>query len=627
MATVLIPLANGFEDIEAVTIIDVLRRGGVEVVTASIHETPDVRSAHGIPMKADALFSSVSDGDFDAITGKRDNSDLPPDVRERVEPKAKPEDVVLDEENSFAFASGELDSTYIENLDSFAVDEEEAEEVTSLIDSALLQQQIEELETELQNVRDINELERSKNRKGDVILRKIKIPNCRYLNDVYYVRDKFEFRYEYDFFLHYFDHRYFHKKKFYDMNDTTRVVAKYVMQLVGKSKYRHTDFNKVADSIAGFMPDYPVVEYLDSVITDLNLEYLATGEIKIKYKNRRQGKILSKILPTKINPEGGGSLGNIKFYTSNKRRVIEELDASQYDSLLIQPDSLQMQEKHLADSLNEILSKKLEQDSLQRVQDSLSLLTDAFAMDGSEKDSLHQVLDDMLFGTPASDSTAVADSTMNAEGEEMADSTAAPQKVAPLAATDPISLNDIQKYIKLLEAQRNEKKSPEQKNNSIMQGMSMPSIPPTSVTPVMSIGNPKKEEPTNTVAVPNTNEEAPKVETPSDQMTGTSEETQEAQPEESRRSRRKKAKAAKEAETEAAVEQSEEPVATEKPEEPKVEVPKTENVESSSQEETVDSSAEEEESGKKKRSRSRRKKSKDNEDGESGENSEDDWQP
>ena len=67
MAKVLVPLANGFEDIEAVAIVDVLRRGGVEVVTASIHETPDVRSAHGIPMKADALFSSVSDGDFDAI--------------------------------------------------------------------------------------------------------------------------------------------------------------------------------------------------------------------------------------------------------------------------------------------------------------------------------------------------------------------------------------------------------------------------------------------------------------------------------------------------------------------------------------------------------------------------------
>ena len=38
MANVLIPLADGFEEIEAVTVIDVLRRGGVEVVTASVHD-------------------------------------------------------------------------------------------------------------------------------------------------------------------------------------------------------------------------------------------------------------------------------------------------------------------------------------------------------------------------------------------------------------------------------------------------------------------------------------------------------------------------------------------------------------------------------------------------------------
>ena len=67
MAKVLIPLANGFEDIEAIAVIDVLRRGGVEVVTASIHETVDVRSAHGVQMKADARFSDVADADYDAI--------------------------------------------------------------------------------------------------------------------------------------------------------------------------------------------------------------------------------------------------------------------------------------------------------------------------------------------------------------------------------------------------------------------------------------------------------------------------------------------------------------------------------------------------------------------------------
>ena len=67
MARVLIPLAKGFEDIEAVTVVDVLRRGGVEVVTASMHETLDVKSAHGVTMRADVLFADVKDADYDAI--------------------------------------------------------------------------------------------------------------------------------------------------------------------------------------------------------------------------------------------------------------------------------------------------------------------------------------------------------------------------------------------------------------------------------------------------------------------------------------------------------------------------------------------------------------------------------
>lgn len=67
MAKALVPLAKGFEDIEAVTVIDVLRRGGVEVVTASVHETADVTSAHGLPVKADARLADVADDAFDAI--------------------------------------------------------------------------------------------------------------------------------------------------------------------------------------------------------------------------------------------------------------------------------------------------------------------------------------------------------------------------------------------------------------------------------------------------------------------------------------------------------------------------------------------------------------------------------
>ena len=67
MAKVLVPLAEGFEDLEAIAVIDVLRRGGIEVVSASISENVAVESAHGIEMKADALFSEVGQDQYDAI--------------------------------------------------------------------------------------------------------------------------------------------------------------------------------------------------------------------------------------------------------------------------------------------------------------------------------------------------------------------------------------------------------------------------------------------------------------------------------------------------------------------------------------------------------------------------------
>ncbi len=66
MATALVLLADGFEEIEAVTIIDVLRRGEVTVTTASLGEK-HVTGAHQISVEADALFASVSVENFDAL--------------------------------------------------------------------------------------------------------------------------------------------------------------------------------------------------------------------------------------------------------------------------------------------------------------------------------------------------------------------------------------------------------------------------------------------------------------------------------------------------------------------------------------------------------------------------------
>lgn len=54
-------LADGFEEIEAICPIDILRRGGVEVRTASITASKTVVGAHGIPFTADTTLSALSD--------------------------------------------------------------------------------------------------------------------------------------------------------------------------------------------------------------------------------------------------------------------------------------------------------------------------------------------------------------------------------------------------------------------------------------------------------------------------------------------------------------------------------------------------------------------------------------
>lgn len=67
MPKVLLPLAQGFEEIELVSIADVLRRGGVEVTLASLDNFLEVRGAHNIVLKADCALSSLDISDFDAI--------------------------------------------------------------------------------------------------------------------------------------------------------------------------------------------------------------------------------------------------------------------------------------------------------------------------------------------------------------------------------------------------------------------------------------------------------------------------------------------------------------------------------------------------------------------------------
>lgn len=66
MKKVLVPLAEGFEEIEATCIIDVLRRAELQVVSAALGKK-SVMGAHGITVVADVLLEHCLSEEFDAI--------------------------------------------------------------------------------------------------------------------------------------------------------------------------------------------------------------------------------------------------------------------------------------------------------------------------------------------------------------------------------------------------------------------------------------------------------------------------------------------------------------------------------------------------------------------------------
>ncbi len=66
MARVLVPLAEGCEELEAVTIIDLLRRAGIEVVTAGV-EAGSVACSRGTVLVPDTTLDAVADETFDMV--------------------------------------------------------------------------------------------------------------------------------------------------------------------------------------------------------------------------------------------------------------------------------------------------------------------------------------------------------------------------------------------------------------------------------------------------------------------------------------------------------------------------------------------------------------------------------
>ena len=63
---VLVPVADGSEEIEAVTIIDVLRRAGAQVTVASV-DALEITASRGVKLVADCLITDCEDENFDLV--------------------------------------------------------------------------------------------------------------------------------------------------------------------------------------------------------------------------------------------------------------------------------------------------------------------------------------------------------------------------------------------------------------------------------------------------------------------------------------------------------------------------------------------------------------------------------
>jgi len=64
---ILLPLAEGFEEIEAVSLIDIIRRGGIDVTTVYLTKNSLVLGANNIKVEADKNIDTINPNDFDMI--------------------------------------------------------------------------------------------------------------------------------------------------------------------------------------------------------------------------------------------------------------------------------------------------------------------------------------------------------------------------------------------------------------------------------------------------------------------------------------------------------------------------------------------------------------------------------
>ena len=67
MSKVYVFLADGFEDIEGLTVVDLMRRAAIDVKTVSIKDINEVTTSHDIVLKTDLIFGETDFSDADML--------------------------------------------------------------------------------------------------------------------------------------------------------------------------------------------------------------------------------------------------------------------------------------------------------------------------------------------------------------------------------------------------------------------------------------------------------------------------------------------------------------------------------------------------------------------------------